>query len=129
MWAGLFCLGLGLFLIYVVRSDQRGLTVPPPVGYLAASTFALAGVTLLLQARDYARAAMVPAFLLVAALAGVGGWIGFGPGPRSCGGNLGGLLFLPGETLCRIVFGAGAVLTGVIALMMLRSLSKGGPGI
>jgi hypothetical protein len=124
MWAGLFSLGLGLFLIYVVYSDQPGLTVPPVVGYLAAATFIFAGATLLLQAGGYAGAATVTALLLVAALAGVGGWIGFGPGPRSCGGNVGGLLFLPGDSVCRIVFGAGAVLTGFIALMMLQSLSK-----
>lgn len=121
-WAGLFSLGLGLFLMYVVWSAAPGLRVPPVIGYLAASTFALAGATLLLQSRGRHRAALVATFLLVAALAGVGGWIGFGPGSRSCGGELGVLTFIPGETLCRVVFGGGAVLTAMIALVILRSL-------
>ena len=127
-WAGLICLGLGLFLIYVVRTGEPGLRVPPAVGYLAAATFVWAGITLLLQASGYARAALVPAFLLVASLAGVGGWIGFGPGARSCQGDIGGLLFLPPGAVCRIVFGAGAVLTGIVALLILRSLITREPG-
>jgi len=110
--------------MYVVRSGEPGVKVPAVVGYLAAATFVLAGATLLLQAAGYARAAVVPAFFLVASLAGVGGWIGFGPGARSCGGTVGGLSFLAGDALCRIVFGAGAVLTGIIALFMLRSLIR-----
>ena len=123
-WAGLFCLGLGLFLIYVVRAGTSGLRVPPAVGYLAAGTFVMAGVTLLLQAAGYVRAALVPAFLLVASLAGVGGWVGFGPGSRSCEGSLGELSFLPEGALCRVVFGTGAVLTGFIALLILRSMVR-----
>jgi hypothetical protein len=125
-WAGVFCLGLGLFLIYVIRAEPSGLRVPPAVGYLAAATFVMAGATLLLQAAGYLRAALVPAFLLVASFAGVGGWVGFGPGPRSCEGSLGMLLFLPRGALCRIVFGTGAVLTGIIALIILRSLMRTG---
>jgi hypothetical protein len=123
--AGLLCSGLGLLLSYMVWSGQPGLQVPPAVGYLAAGTFLAAGATLLLQVRGAQRAQQVTAFLLVAALAGVGGWIGFGPGSRRCGGSLGFLAFVPGELVCRGVFGAGAVLTGLIAVLMLRPLFKG----
>jgi hypothetical protein len=63
--------------------------------------------------------------LLVAALAAVGGWIGFGSGRRRCGGSLEFLSSLPGELICRGVFGAGAVLTGLITVLMLRPLFKG----
>lgn len=125
MWAALFCGGLGLFLACVVWSRQPGLRVPPTVGYLAAGTFLAGGAALLLQAIGYTRAAMAPAFLAVAALAGVGGWVGFGPGTRRCGGSLSGLSFMPGELVCRVVFGSGAVLTGLIALVMLWPLLKG----
>jgi hypothetical protein len=96
------------------------------VGYLAAATFVMAGATLLLQTAGYARAALVPAFLLVASLAGVGGWVGFGPGPRSCEGSLRQVFFLYEGALCRVLFGTGAVLTGIIALIILRSLMRTG---
>ena len=125
-WAALLCGGLGLWLGYAVWSRQPGLQVPQEVGYLAARAFVAAGLTLLLQARGYTRAATAPAFLLVAALAGIGGWIGFGRGSRRCEASLGALAFVPRELVCRVVFGTGAVLTGLIAVLMLRSLLKGG---
>ena len=125
LWAALLCVGLGLFLTYVVWSQQPGLRVPPAVGYLAAGVFLAAGATLLLQVHGTVRAQLVPTFLLVAALAGIGGWIGLGLGSRRCEGSLGLLSFLPGELVCRVVFGTGAVLTGLIAVLMLRPLFKG----
>jgi hypothetical protein len=124
LWAALMCFVVGLFLGYVVWSRQPGLQVPPTVGYLAAGAFIAAAATLLLQARGARRAQLVTAFLLVAALAGVGGWIGFGPGSRRCQGTLGFVGFIPGELVCRLVFGAGAVLTGLIAVLMLPGLFK-----
>ena len=123
--AGILCSALGLGLSYLVWSRQPGLHVPPAVGYLAAGAFLAAGATLLLQARGAQRAQQVTAFLLVAALAGVGGWIGFGSGSRRCEGSLEFLSFVPGELVCRGVFGAGAVLTGLMAVLMLRPLFKG----
>lgn len=124
LWAALLCGGVGLFLGQLVWSRQPGLRVPPAVGYLTAGVFLAAGATLLLQARGARRAQQVTAFLLVAALAGIGGWIGFGPGSRQCEGSLGFLSLVPGELVCRGVFGAGAVLTGLIAVFMLRALFK-----
>ena len=123
-WAALLCVGIGLFLSWVVWSRQPGLQVPPAVGYLAAGVFLAAGATLLLQVRGSRRAQAVTAFLLATALAGIGGWIGFGPSSRRCEGSLGFLSFVPEELLCRGVFGAGAVLTGLIAALMLRPLFK-----
>ena len=123
--AGVLCSGVGIFLSYVVWSREPGLQAPPAVGYLAAGAFLAAGATLLLQVRGAQRAQQVTAFLLVATLVGIGGWIGFGPGSRRCGGSLGFFQFVPGELVCRGVFGAGAVLTGLIAILMLRPLFKG----
>ena len=127
LWAGVLCTGLGLVLGYIVWSGQPGLQVPPAVAYLAAGAFLAAGATLLLQVRGAQRAQQVTAFLVVTSLAGIGGWIGFGPGSRRCGGSLGFLSFIPGEFVCRAVFGAGAVLTALIALLMLRPLLKRTP--
>jgi hypothetical protein len=126
--AGVLCSGLGIFLSYLVWSREPGFQVPPVVGYLAAGAFLSAGATLLLQLRGAERAQHVTAFLVVAALASVGGWIGFGPGSRRCGGSLGLLQFVPGELVCRGVFGVGAVLTAVMAVLMLRPLFKSRTG-
>lgn len=98
------------------------------MGYLAAGVFLAAGATLLLQARGARRAQQVTAVLLVAALAGIGGWIGFGSGSRRCERSLGLISFVPGELVCRGVLGAGAVLTGLIAVFMLRALVKSRAG-
>jgi len=124
--AGVVCSALGLGLSYLVWARQPGLLVPPTVGYLAAGAFLAAGATLLLQVRGAQRAQQVTAFLLVAALAGVGGWIGFGPGSRRCGGSWGFLSSVPGELVCRWVFGTGAGLTALMAVLMLRPLFKAG---
>ena len=122
--AALVCLCLSFWIAYVVWSRQPGLRVPPTVGYLAAGSFAAAGISLFLQGAGFTRAAGVPAILAAASLAGIGGWIGFGPGSRRCGGSIGGIPFIPGEWVCRLVFGAGAILTGLIVLLMLRSLFR-----
>jgi hypothetical protein len=116
----LVCYVLGSFLAYVVWSQQPGLRIPPPVGYLAAAAFLAAGATLVLQVRGAQRGQRFTAFLLVAALAGVGGSIGFGPGSRhgESGGDF--LSFITGQYPCRVAFGAGAVRRGLIALFILR---------
>jgi hypothetical protein len=121
-WAAPLCVGLGSWIAFIVWSRQPGLNVPPVVGYLVAAAFTAAGVSLFLQAIGFFRAATIPALLAAAALAGIGAWIGFGPGSRRCQGGLGGLAFVPAEWICRLVFGAGAILTGGIILLMARSL-------
>jgi hypothetical protein len=124
-WAGLFCTGIGLFLMTIMGWDKAGLRVPSSIGYLAAAAFVLAGAALLLQAGGRERIASVFSFLTVAALAVIGGWIGFGPGPRGCEASMGGLSFLPEELVCRIVFGTGSVLTALIGLILLWSIIRG----
>jgi hypothetical protein len=124
-WAALLCVGVGSWIAFVVWSEQPGLRVPPAVGYLAAGVFAAAGVSLFLQATGFALAANLCAILMTAALAGIGGWIGFGSGARRCEGSLGGFGFVPGEGTCRLVFGAGAVVTAGIVILMMLSLFKG----
>ena len=111
----------------MVWSRQPGLQVPPAVGYLAGGCFVAAGASLFLQGTGFVRAATLPAILAAAALAGIGGWVGFGAGSRRCGGSLGDLAFVPAEWTCRLVFGAGAILTVGIVLLMLRSLFRASP--
>jgi hypothetical protein len=126
LWAALLSASVGMWLSYAVWSRQPGLQVPPAVGYLAAGAFGAAGLTLLLQARGYTRAATAPALLLVVALTGIGAWVGFGPGSRRCDAAIGVLPFVPGEMVCRAAFGSGAVLTGLIAVLMVRAILKRG---
>ena len=86
-----------------------------------------AGATLLLQALGYRRAQAVPAFLMGAGMTGIAGWVAFGPGPRRCQASFGGFGFIPPERICRTAFGMGALLLGVIAWLMLRSLLRREP--
>jgi hypothetical protein len=123
-WAGLFCAGLGFFLLVIMGWHQPTLQVPSSIGYLAAATFVLAGAALLLQADGRERTASLFSFLAIAALAIVGGWVGFGSGPRGCEASVGGLSFLPEEMVCRVVFGIGAVLTALIGLILLWSIIR-----
>jgi hypothetical protein len=54
-----------------------------------------------------------------AALASIGTWVAFGPGPRAFSGT--GMFLLSreaGETVGRIVFGFGAVLTWLITVAL-----------
>lgn len=124
MGAGFVCILVCSFLGYAtwMRPDPG---IPSAVGVLASLVFGLAGVALLLQALGYTRTAVLPIFLLVAAMTGIGGWIGFGSGQRQCRGSLSSLPFVPSALTCRAVFGGGALLTGVIALLILRSMFKG----
>ncbi len=121
--AGWLSLGLGCFLIAGIQWDGARLTVPPAVGLLAAGTFVLAGAALLLQARGWDRAGSLASFFVVVAMGGVGAWLGFGPGPRRCSG-IAWHPFMHSELFCRIAFGAGALLTGTMGLVMLWSLLK-----
>jgi hypothetical protein len=68
--------------------------------------------------------------VIAGALASIGTWVAFGPGPRAFSGT--GLFLLSreaGETVGRIVFGSGAVLTWVIAIAFavrgVRKLASG----
>jgi hypothetical protein len=116
------CLGLALTLVYVAKAGRAHLRAPPGVVYLGAATYGAAGATLLLQALGHLRAQAVSAFLIGAGMTGVAGWVAFGPGPRRCQASFGGLGFIPPELLCRTMFGIGALLLGVIAWLMLRTV-------
>jgi hypothetical protein len=122
LWAALLCFGAALFIGYAALVAPAGLRAPPAVIYLAAATFAAAGGTLLFQALGYRRVQAIPAFLMGAGLTGVGGWVAFGAGSRSCRASFGGIGFLPPDLVCRVAFGIGTLFTGVIALLMLRPL-------
>ncbi|MEO8032453.1 MAG: hypothetical protein ABJC74_08195 [Gemmatimonadota bacterium] len=120
LWSGLAVSAIGVWLGYTVWSGMPGWRVPPLVGYAVAGSFLAAGLSLLLQRAGRLRAATVVIFLFIGGLVAIGGWIGFGAGERSCTANG----FLMGEMGCRVVFGGGAVVTAVIAILVFRSRLK-----
>jgi hypothetical protein len=125
--AAVLCGGLAIALWYIAWMDPPGLRAPPFVMDLAGATFAAAGATLLLQALGYRRAQAFPAFALGVGMTGLSGWVAFGSGPRPCQASFGGIRFLPPDLACRVAFGIGTLLCGVIALLMLRTLCSRKP--
>jgi hypothetical protein len=124
----LLCLGLALALAYIARTAPAGLRLPAGVVYLGAATYAAAGAALLLQALGHVRAQAGPVFLMGAGMTGIAAWVAFGPGPRRCQASFGGFGFIPPELFCRVAFGIGALLLGLIAWLMLRPLVQRHPG-
>lgn len=112
----------GLLAVAALRGDP-GLNVPPWVA-LVVSAGMLAGAAALI-AKIARRHRVVLAFivLLLGTFATTGAWIGFGPGERQCTRGWSDALGRPASgTHCRLVFGAGAVVSTAIMVIALRQL-------
>ena len=120
LWFGLLMLVISGWLGFTVWSGLPGWSVPPVMAWVVAACFGAAGVSLLLQRTGYPRAGGFMIVLLALGMAAIGGWIGFGPGERSCTANGMAMGGLP----CRVVFGGGAVMTVGIAVLIARSLVR-----
>ncbi len=66
--------------------------------------------------------------LVVTCLAVTFDWVAFGPGERHFTGSAGGIGFIPGETMGRIVFGVVAVVIDICAVGMWVALLRATPG-
>ena len=96
------------------------LHVPAAVGYLAAGVFGCAALAMLHRAAGREAPAAL-AGVMLAALAGVGGWIAFAPEARACSVTLPGASALPLAGLaCRLAFGTGAAITSATAAWAFR---------
>lgn len=117
--AGAFPIGIGLG---VIPYDPAKIHAPPWVVVGAGIAFWFAG--LLLLAKDKPRAANGIAFLLLLMFSAIGGWVSlFGEeGAFTDGAN--GALVGGGLTLARALFGLGALLCVLMALVALRRLIK-----
>lgn len=103
---------------------MRG-TVSPRGTFLCGLLAAAMGVFILLMGLGVVpvdpRTVHAPMWIAsaAAALASIGSWVVFGPGSRTCSGT--GMFLLSreaGETVGRIVFGFGALLTWLITLAL-----------
>jgi hypothetical protein len=129
---GMFAAAMGLILILmgldVIKPDSKSLHAPLWIATCAGLAFLLAGVSISIRAltgvgdeesdlpQDVTWWVRLVYYLIgltiVAALAAIGTWVAFGPGPRSFGGS--GTLFVPrdwNDIVGRAVFGFGAIVT------------------
>jgi hypothetical protein len=121
---GLYILLVGLALL-PVPGGARNLHAPFWVAALAGLVFLLGGVSVLVQAIGRANDdAELPAdasswmivlqygsvVAICACLAAIGSWVAFAPGERTFSGAS------SGETIGRVVFGIGAVITWLMTL-------------
>jgi hypothetical protein len=132
VWGGIAAAGLGGFILLmglgVIPYDPRSLHGPVWMVILAGLLFTMVGISLVVGALsrtidasgEMKRTAPLAArvfyyvlgLLVCGGLAVMGSWVAFGPGPRTFGAT-GPLLATRdiGETIGRVVFGIGAVLT------------------
>jgi hypothetical protein len=136
---GLLAAAMGLFIMLtalgIIAPGGKSATDERWVGLVAGLAFLLGGIAVVIQ--TWARATPTPGgdlppgtptwvratlyilpIAIVASLATIASWVAFGSGPRSFPGFTS---FLPrwlDETAGRTVFGAGAVLTWLILLVM-----------
>src|SRR5688572_1244379 len=106
---GVALIGLGLALLGLMVAFPERLKVPPPVGYLTAGTFALAGVLALANALWGPRARAWAAVALLSCMVLPSGWISLGPGERTCSISGDFLFGFTGGLTCRIGFGIATV--------------------
>lgn len=112
--------GLGMMLMMYL--DQSGLNVPLWVAEAAAACFAFAGASMLARAFGKLHLASALSLGVVYALAIPGLWIAFGSDGSGCtvSGGIGFFSFVrdAGALSCRLVFGAGAIITVAAAIAL-----------
>lgn len=149
---GLLAAAMGLFLLLtgfgVVPVNPRSVHGPMWVVSAAGVAFILGGLSIAVGAvHGVSASGELPkdtdwwmrlfytmiGVIIAGALASIGTWVAFGPGPRAFSGT--GLFLLSreaGEMVGRIVFGFGAVMTWLIAIAFavrgVRKLASGKPG-
>lgn len=92
-------------------------TVDNLMGVLIAVMFVFAGIYVGVPPR-YRKWRSMLAALVVTCLALTFDWVAFGPGERHFTGSIGGIGFIPGEMMGRIVFGVFAVVIDVCVIAM-----------
>ena len=137
-FCGLLAVAMGLFLLLVslgvVPVKPRSVHAPIWILSAAGLAFLLAGISIAVGAiHGVSATGEVPkdaswwmrmfyyvlGLTAAAALASIGTWVAFGPGPRAFSGT--GMFLLSreaGETVGRIVFGFDAVLTWLITVAL-----------
>jgi hypothetical protein len=113
----LLCAGYGAFCAWAALTRAFGLEVPPLVMYCVAFLFGLTAVRLMQLRANADSPGFGFAFLFCGAMAAIGGWIAFGPGPRACTGSAGAIEGSMSGLGCRVPFGIGALICATIAVV------------
>ncbi|MBL0426303.1 hypothetical protein [Ramlibacter alkalitolerans] len=122
--AGALAIAVGAAVALAMLYAPGGARAPAWVIYAAAGAFVLAGLTLIAQGTGRRLLARWLPALVIACLVAPAAWIALGAGPRRClvsvwasGGRL---LGRHSDLLCRLAFGAGAVLGLLMLLLAVR---------
>jgi hypothetical protein len=114
----------GLGIMMMMTLSPEGLNAPYWVGMVAASTFALAGASVMAQGFGWNVAGRLLAVLTVLCLATPGLWILLDPAEKHCTASIGfiggGIASGAGDLVCRAAFGFGGAITlaiGAVALV------------
>lgn len=129
LWLGFGLAALGLAMIVGMALRPDGLNAPFWVAAVAASAFFFAGVSFAANTLGMGWLNTLANIAVVGALATPGFWILLDPGPKACTGGFsvfdsdigGGWFGQAGDLECRLAFGAGAILTALIALALIVS--------
>ena len=133
---GLLAVGMGLFLLLVglgvVKPDRNAMHAPLWIAAVAGVAFMLAGISIAVGAiHGVSETGELPkdtgwwmrlfytviGVIIAGALASIGSWVAFGPGPRAFSGT--GLFLLSPEASAmvgRVAFGIGAAVTWLITI-------------
>jgi hypothetical protein len=115
---------IGALLISAAFLAPGGLHAPAWAVYAAGAAFVLAGTALIARGTGQRLLARWLPSLAVACVVAPALWLAFGSGPRRCAFNAWGfgarLLGRHAELLCRVAFGAGAVLGLLVLLLVVR---------
>lgn len=113
--------GLGAAMIARAASVRDpALHVPPAVGYAVGVTLAMAALAALARAWDHARALNGLVALLLVGMTVVGAYLATPAGAPGCRSSLGALPGLAPSFGCRSAFGAGALITALMAAFAFR---------
>ena len=112
----------GVFVMVMVGSHPQGLRAPAWIGYAAGCAFILAGLTLVAGALRAPALQRWLGFAVAISLFTVSLWVAFGPGDRACALSMSFIQSVAPDAICRGAFGLGAVLVGLLIVVMLRRM-------
>lgn len=117
-YSGVIAILAGVSTAALIYLHPEQLRVPGWVAYSACAAFVLAGLALMAQASSPAYRWLV-VVLLVAMLAPPL-WAAFGTSSQTCAAALFGIVFIPSEFACRVVWGASSLLLFAILVLAVR---------
>ena len=116
-------LAFGLGAAMIARAAyvrDPALHVSPAIGYVVGITLAAAALAALARAWSHPRALNGLAALLLVGMTVVGAYLATPAGARGCRGSFGALPGVAPSFGCRSAFGAGALITALMAALALR---------